>query len=112
MNYPCVSFLQKIRGVNHPEMHSVSREVRAPRIAHMLVRLCFDFLGYDFSVSKIFFEYVRMHLYWRLVEKPVTIWALMGRKHMGAPTCCMGLGSPVSGWGRKAAVCFATAEWG
>ena len=56
MNYPCVSFLQKIRGVNHPEMHSVSREVRAPRIAHMLVRLCFDFLGYDFSVSKIFFE--------------------------------------------------------
>ena len=54
MNYPCVSFLQKIRGVNPPEMHSVSREVRAPRIAHMLVRLCFDFLGYDFSVSKIF----------------------------------------------------------
>ena len=54
MNYPCVSFLQKIRGVNPPEMHSVSREVRAPRIAHMLVRLCFDILGYDFSVSKIF----------------------------------------------------------
>ena len=59
-------------------MHSVSREVRAPKIAPMLVRLCFDFLGYDLSVSKIFFEYIRMHLYWRLVGKTHNDLAFIG----------------------------------
>ena len=50
---PCTSFPQKVRGVDPPEMHAVSRKLRVPRIAHTPVRLCFEFLSYDFSVSNI-----------------------------------------------------------
>ena len=51
--YPSISFPQKVRGVDPPEMHAVSRKVRVPRTAHTPVRLCFEFLSYDFSVSNI-----------------------------------------------------------
>ena len=44
---------RKSGGVDPPEMHAVSRKVRVPRIAHTPVRLCFEFLSYDFSVSNI-----------------------------------------------------------
>ena len=50
---PCTSFPQKVRGVDPPEMHAVSRKVRVPRIAHTPVRLCFEFLSCVFFVSNI-----------------------------------------------------------
>ena len=46
-------FPPESQGGYPPEMHAVSRKVRVPGIAHTIVRLCFDFLSYDFSVSNI-----------------------------------------------------------
>ena len=53
-------------------MHAVSRKVRVPRIAHTPVRLCFEFLSYDFSVSNIcptlVFEYYSQAICFGIAE--------------------------------------------